>query len=330
MERYGIVQWGSCRFTEHTAGPLSRILGVPVQFLEPAVDALYEGPHHLDLDVQEAMRTAYFRQSMGSTQIARGYLEHLHAGQPLVVWGTRNLTSCLGGLWLLDWLQTHQAPLERVSLVADPASWASLRSPERLRELFAGRLPVEEVCGELVALRRQIASPDWEFRLDFGALPEPVRSWAALAERLIDWVPDDRGLDLYDGLLLEALTPEWKRAVVPIAHAVKNDPRENGMGDLFLWERLVQLSDQCGVFLGWWQREDDRANLCELRINGPAAVRSAKVRITPTGEAVRAGRADALQHRNLFRWVGGRLLASGRTEAGKRREPDFDRREARP
>jgi hypothetical protein len=156
-----------------------------------------------------------------------------------------------------------------------------------------------------------------------------VRSWAALAERLTDWVPDHRGLDLYDGLLLEALTPEWKRAIVPIGHAVKNDPRENGMGDLFLWERLVQLSDQCGVFLGWWQREDDGAHLCELRIDGPADVRSAKVRITPTGEAVRAGRADALKHRSLFRWIGGRLLTSGWTEAGKRSAPDFDRREAR-
>lgn len=328
MKTCYILQSGSVRFTDVSPAALSSLWGVAVGSTLPMRDILWEGPQHVDLDVQERMRMAYFRSDAdrGLPASVDACVEILAAGDDLLIWATSDLTACLNVLWVVDWLHTHGAGLENASLVIDPEpQFGPHRDADTVTRGFQDRVPLLEVVQPLIDLRRQVASPDWGCRPDLRAVPVELHAWAAITRRMEDFLPDHRGLNLFEGWMLDAMSEEWSLALdASVAAMVSMDP-VNSPGDFILWEWLVQMSDQSGVAMAWAQRPGRRRrvpgssrptwstlrpNLCEMRINGEARVSGAQVRITPLGLSVRSGEEDALQHRRTFRWSGGRLLRS--------------------
>jgi hypothetical protein len=281
----------------------------PLRYARPFLDALALGPQHVDLPTQALLRHCYHLFRIDDEAAVEEHLQLLNASERLAFWCNQDLSACLAILWALDALATLDADLRNAVLVFRPSPrWADLLSPEEIWPRIGEGIAVPDVLPDLVALRRHLASDSDILLADLDGLPEPIRSWCTVTDRLADFLPDDRGLDLFDSLLLDGLTDEWQRAVDPITSACVGQPQEHTSGETFFWRRLLELSDKA-VLLRWDQPEEP---LCEVAIDGPAAIRFARTRITRRGRGVRSGRTDALKHRGFFRWVGGRLLTNER------------------
>jgi hypothetical protein len=290
----------------------SHHVGQAVGYAPPLIDPLEWGPQHLDLAVQRQLRMCYARSTFfDDDRTMQACLRAWEAGDELIFWADPRLTSCLTGLWMLAWLRARAGSLDRVSLVIDPDPvQQENRTVEQFHQLFGQRVPAAGLAALLLPLRDHLASDSDQIAVDPRGLPETVGSWVGLGGHLADFLPDQRGLDLFDDRLLEHLTDDWQRAAWPVGNAMVFSPSYLGMPGNELWLRLVELSDQKGLWsLG---SGGDRGPLCELRIHGPAEMQHAQVRITRLGRAVRSGRSDAFRHRDICRWVGGRLITNER------------------
>jgi hypothetical protein len=183
-------------------------------------------------------------------------------------------------------------------------------------EAFAHRVPVREVLDPLIAIRRHLASDSEQVLSDLSPLSSPVRAWAAVTERLEDLLPDERGLDLIDSLLLDELAREgsgvrarcpetWPQAATVVAlHSV---PKWHYFCSNRLYERLLELS---GIITR--AHVDCRNLLVQAWFRGEANFAWTHFRLTALGQRVRAGKEDALSRCRLVRWVGGRMISRDR------------------
>ncbi|MCC2671508.1 MAG: hypothetical protein K0Q72_3979, partial [Armatimonadetes bacterium] len=291
---------------------LSHIVGLPVGYAPALIDPLEWGPQHVDLAVQRQMRLCFARSTLYDDEATlRLCCRVMEAGDELVFWADPGLTSCLKGLWVLAWMQEH-APDRKVSLVVDPDPVYLVvdRTIEEFHRLFSSRLPVADLRARLRAVRDHLASDSDEITVDATGLPDHVGAWVSLGSHLENFLPDRRGLDLFDDRLLEHLTDDWQRAGWPIGNSMLFTPDYVRLPNSELWDRLVELSDQSGLLSRLDQAPG--AHLCELRIEGRGSMSNARVRISRLGQALRSGRSDAFKHRNIYRWVGGRLITNER------------------
>lgn len=289
---------------------LSHAVGQPIGYAPPLTDDLLWGPHHPDLLTQRLMRTAHARSSLfqDNYRAVELCLEALGAGHDLVLWGEMRTGSCLALLWTLAWFVERTDRLDQISLVLDPRKAVhGDDTVEAFLELFDHRLPVAGITTPLLAARLHFASESAEIEADVSGLPSALGDWVALGNHLSDHFPDERGLDRFDDRLLEHLSPDWQRAAWPIGNTLLHTPYYLHPDSSKLWQRLVELSDQQGL-----QSELEDHPLCEIKVQGQGGMTSAQVRINQLGKNVRSGRSDALKHRRIYRWAGGRLLTNER------------------
>jgi hypothetical protein len=233
----------------------------------------------------------------------------LREGDELVLWAHPTLSNALSLLWLIDWL-CERDEAGALTLVLDPVQpYRDAWSTEQIAHFFEQRVDVRPLAERLAEVRRTLSSPSAPFGADLSQLPEPVASWLAVTELLLDYLPDVRGLDLFDSLLLDQLGDEWSKASYAVAHMLTGVPPAHNPATRMLWERMVELSDLAEAAPGGCS--EPGFALCEMRLSGPASMLNAEVRITKLGKSVRSGRRDAIQGRGIHRWVGGKLIAGG-------------------
>jgi hypothetical protein len=288
----------------------------------PLIDWLHCGPQNVDLSVQARLRDEYWQVREESydpegtdRKSLDSYARALASGNKVIFWCNPELGSCLGILWALDALHQRGADFRNAALLLWPAAGAEWIGEPEARRAFEQLIPVREVLEPLIAVRRHIASDSDTVEADLSTLPPSVREWAAVTNHMVDYLPDERGLDVPDGHLLNLLTEEWQsgRSFVPrFPH-----PREPGWG--LLWdERLLELSDS-GPSTDGASKAGSR--LVEAAHDSYDFAAHGRFRITELGRRVRAGEEDALAHVPLRRWVGGRLITNARPLRRQGRKP---------
>jgi hypothetical protein len=149
-----------------------------------------------------------------------------------------------------------------------------------------------------------------------------VQDWVAVTDRLVDFLPDGRGLDLLDEILLDRLAEEKEAGEEwPTAAAVLGRADHHSLGHSLrterLWERLLELSGYSRMLEMW--HPDDEHRLVEARFEEDASYGKARFRLTPRGRQARSGKLDALPLCSFVRWVGGRQVSR---ERPLRRSPE--------
>jgi hypothetical protein len=317
-QRFKVIKWGDCAVDAY-----AHVAGLKLEHCPPIWEALHWGPQHRDLKTQQMLRCSYFRSNRATDFDA--YVEALESGDEVLFWCEPSLGSCLHILWVLETLAARGADLPNGSLALSPVCTLEKGDPKLIQEAIAARISVHEVLQPLIEVRRHLASDSEVVRADVSRLPPAVRDWAAVTDLLEDFLPDERGLDLVDGLLLDALADgpprrrTWRKAIFPIGVVISRleDPPASGRHDIgsgFLWERLLELGgvlDPLGAPLA---ARDRLIEICFGDPDGDLQVvpRCTEVRIGLLGKRVRAGEADALIDGRLIRWVGGRMISSER------------------
>lgn len=289
-----------------------------LEYLSILRDPLDWGPQHPDLKTQHLMRCCYFGWPLIAYQEFDRCAEALMAGDEVVFWCEPVLASCLAVLWALDILVAHRADLGKAYLVLSPARFPAA---EVIRRAFAERVPVIEALESLLAIRRHLASDSEEMRPDVSLLPSPVREWATVTEQLQDFLPDERGLDLIDSLLLDKLADI---APQPVASQPKTWPRAASVVSLYpepgghyfyddrLWEHILQMSGLLGVRSHLSGAPNIKDVLIQVWFEGEPTLAHTRLRITPLGKRVREGKEDWLPRCSFTRWVGGRQVSQWR------------------
>lgn len=282
----------------------------------PLYDVLDWGPQHVNLAVQRLMRECYFNRPASDDEQIETYGQALEAGEQVLFWCDPTLANCLGILWTLDCLVTRGYELDRAYLVLLPGvSHSASLDPSAVLNAFEERVSVAELIEPLLAVRRHIASDSEEVKADLSELPPPIREWAGLTDLMVDFLPNERGLDIVDRLLLNSLTEEWERASRVIARCLEGIPRGHDFGDIRLWHRLLELSGDTPYHPRSGTDWEDA--LIEVRFDGEATWGRTRFRISPLGLRVRDKRTDAIKHRPwnrpFCRWVGGRMVTADRS-----------------
>jgi hypothetical protein len=289
----------------------SRRKGWPVlRYAQAMYDLLVVGPHHRSASTQHAMRCAEGLPSdLPLLDAHRGLLDG-----DLVVFSFHDLGSVLAVLWWIDAMAERGADVSRVRLATAPSPAVAPHGQRFASEAIA----LGDDVPALRALRQAIAADDDVIALPFEPVSEPRRAWAGVSAQLARLLPDGRGLDAFDALLLEGAEDDWMPVVELIVRALRPQTPLTTIGDLILWSRIEEMADE--------RPRDDvprsgTTALFELDRGSADGFRTARVRLTTLGREVRAGR-DALRLRRFDRWVGGRYLTASRIErAGLRREP---------
>jgi hypothetical protein len=313
--RFRVIRWSSSR----VSAPRN-FDGFRLHYCPPIQDVLHWGPQHVDLATQRLLRRCYHRGLLDDETDFAAYVQALEGPDEVLFWGEPSLGSCLAILWTLDVLYSSGAKLERASLALLPVRADNLRSDlEAVHQIICGRIPVQEVLEPLLAVRRHLASDSDQVRADLSRLPPNVRDWAAVSNLMEEFLPDHRGLDIIDSLILDALTNGggrrcWLHAVEVLGEVLRKlhqdpeDPhyaRGHDIGDLWLWDRLLELN---GALHPPWRAKP----LVEARCEGALRPHSTWFRLGLRGQRVGAGQGDALTNCGLERWVGGRLVTAKR------------------
>src|ERR1051326_4882476 len=203
-----IVRRGWSWVTRHHPQELAAAAGLPLVYGPRLLDPLDWGPQHVDLDLQVLLRRCYHRHAArDDTEAVAACTEALSQGADLVFWGHPDLASALSILWAVDWLHRRGADLQHAHLVLDarlPTECPG-RSIEELHSLLEARVPVADCLTRLLQIRRHLASDSGPVERDLRGLPEPLRAWAVVTGRLADCLPDARGLDFLDSMILDLL-----------------------------------------------------------------------------------------------------------------------------
>jgi hypothetical protein len=287
-----------------------------LEYLPRIYELLEWGPQHVDLVTQHLMRCCYHRTSLTEAPSFDDYCEALASGDEVCFWCEPVLGSCLSIAWVLETLGARGATLDNSFLVLSPGrSNLERLDPEKVQQAFEERVPTLEVFAALVAARRHLASDSPALDLDLSPFPTPVRDWVSVARRLADFLPDRHGLDIIDRLLLDRLVAErvsgdeWPNAATILGRA-RNYPDGHFFGTGQMWERLLQLSGFSLLYP--LSLTDTSASLVAARFEGLANMAGSRFAITPFGQEVIAGNADALPTCTFVRWVGGREVSRHR------------------
>jgi hypothetical protein len=272
----------------------------------------------VDLTTQHLMRCSYFGWPL------TGYHEEevdncrraLEDDEAVTFWCEPVLTGCLCILWVLEALVTQRVDLTRAYLALSPGRTdIQALNPEAIRQAVQERIPVSEVLDPLIVVRRHLASDCEHVCADRSPLPPPLCNWVAVTDRLVDFLPDGRGLDLLDEILLDRLAEEeeageeWPTAAV-ILGRVHNHSHGHALREERLWERLLELSAYSRMLQMW--QPDDENRLVEARFEGDASFGQTRFRLTRLGREARDGTVDALPLCSFVRWVGGRQVSRER------------------
>ncbi|MDQ3032299.1 MAG: hypothetical protein M3Y87_07780 [Myxococcota bacterium] len=280
---------------------------LPFRYAPVLYDTLTVGPHHLDAPAEQQLRRAAGMPS--DLDLVDEHQSLL--GQDVVLLVERELAAVLGALWWIDVLSQRGADVSGVRLAIAPSGPASV-----VVRAVRDALPIGSDVEPLRALRRAIAADDDTMSLPIDAVSEARRPWASVAARILDLLPDARGLDRDDARLLEQVGRDWTGAAYVVGNTLAAQDREHRTGDLTLWDRLRLLAEDRPA--KHWRDvidSDQRTSLVELELHGASAMRFARARRAPFGEQVLAGR-DALDIRAFDRWVGGRFLTRERILRG--------------
>jgi hypothetical protein len=206
------------------------------------------------------------------------------------------------------------ANLRKAFLVLSPGtSYLEALPSDAIRQAFAERIPVQAIPDPLIAIRRHLASDSDNVRADLSSLPSPVREWVAVTDRLEDFLPDERGLDILDSILLDQLWEsrqrgrEWASAAWVIGKS-SDGPRGHYLNTPRKWKRLLELCSVPAQF----DDLDPRRHLVQDRFLRRATIQEAEFRITALGCRAREGAVDALRYCDFVRWVGGREVSYSR------------------
>lgn len=286
----------------------------PHRYAPPLFDCPAVGPQHLEWRTERLLRHAH-----GVTWSDVDRLDE-HAAlvdEGLVLLSQPELNDVMAALWWIDVMTQRRVDVHQVRLAIRPR-WATATE-----EVYAVQkaAPIGDDLEPLLAIRRAIAADADELVLPIAAVSEVRREWASIAERIRDFLPDARGLDLYDTLALNAIGSDWTRGVPVISDAVHRADRRHAILDLLLWERVEALASDEPAGDPRMSFDDDPPSsaLVELEYEGRRHFQRARVRRTALGEEVLAGR-DALAVRHFDRWVGGRFMTNERiARSGLRR-----------
>jgi hypothetical protein len=160
----------------------------------------------------------------------------------------------------------------------------------------------------LQKLRQYISSDSSQFQPDLTELPEKVAEWASIVNLLGDFLPDKRGTDVLDRLLLHALSDDWQTAAEIIVNADTNAPTGHIFGDHWPWYRLVEMSDLHQAVpgcMGW-----AKTPMIETEFAGGVPYGAIRFRLTSLGKRAKAGQINVSRYLPCFRWVGGRLITN--------------------
>lgn len=306
-----VIKYGSWRI-----GDLKHVPGLELDYCPTLWDDLHWGPQHVDLSVQKLLRRSYRRGRPDPDSDISAYIKALASGEEVMFWGEPSLPSCLAIVWVLDTLVSHGADLRHATLALPPVTTIDSNDREMLQKTIAARIPVSEVLQPLIDIRRYLASDRDPVRADLSLLPPSVQAWAAVTDLLELFVPDERGLDLIDSLILDTLMRRCKykrnwhqvpRVQAAIVYSLHDEGYERcEITDTHVWERLLELA-------GISSRLPEEQRLVEVQCGERFEPRSTQVRSSLLGQRVRAGEVNALEYCLLDRWVGGRLIANKAT-----------------
>jgi hypothetical protein len=248
------------------------------------------------------MRDAFFAGN-GPGDEAQRYVIPVYAGET-VLWAEPSLAGCLAILVACEWLVTANRDLSQASLALSPCiSYKEPLETRDVRRALTERIPLEEVGEALVVVRREIASSDTSLSPDLAAVDARVRTWAELVLLLRGFLPDERGLDLVDAMILDELRLGRCR-FLDLCNAQTQLPKGYDFGDIRLWERLLELSGLYPVSAMRSSREEEPLITLDIQPHHPLSV----VQLTSFGSRVAEGRTSALKKRDFCRWVGGRYI----------------------
>jgi hypothetical protein len=297
-------------------------------------DPLDWGPHHVNLATQRSLRLAYFGWPSAADAPLACCCQALERGEEVTFWCEPVLVSCLCLLWALESLAVLKVPLHSCYLAASPGRTDIQRlDPDEIRRSIRDPIPVGEVLDPLVALRRHLASDSDAISVDRSSVPSQLSDWLAVAGRLVDYLPDSRGLDILDQILLDRLSEEaeggeeWPNAAMILGRA-NTHPDGHSIRTDCLWERLLQLSGFTRILRLYAEDEENR--LIEARFDGDASFARAHFRLTPLGRKAREGEIDFLPLCPFVRWIGGRQVSRVRQlrrpihHSALRPKPEFD------
>jgi hypothetical protein len=276
----------------------------------PALSEVLDwGPLHCDPEIQQRLRECYFRQPYKAASVFDKYLGQMPKDDELVFWCERVLPGCLVILWALDHLVSRGAELHRSSLALSPAG--AITDPvatDSLCQALSERVPIGETLEPIVAVWRHIASDSYPIAPDLSGIPEPVRGWVAITERMTDHLPDARGLDLVDSIILDALTRSWRRAGRVLGECFDRVPRGQYISDARFGPRLFELA---GHTLDWPQvLTRRRQTLVEMCYREEGSGLRPSFRLTLLGLQVREGEVPLPEHIPYCNWVGGRMITN--------------------
>ena len=270
-------------------------------------DVLHWGPQHVDLDVEVRMRMEYHRSTWPRDELANleACRAALLAGEDVRLWCEPTLGCSLAHLRLLHWLYVSKTDAPPGGGQGSVAAWQRLERGSVLLALEEALL-ARDYLPDLAELRAHMAGERGLLDPDVSKLPGAIRGHFDAVRLLVDFMPDERGLDVMDRVLIGHLGNEWTRAVKLIVESVKQLPPHYDIGDLWLWDRALEL---CGMFPGSW-RSQWQEELVDPDFAKGCTLQTARFRLSQLGLAVKEGRAEALAQRRFYRWVGGRLLAN--------------------
>jgi hypothetical protein len=272
------------------------------------LEVLHEGPVPAGLTLHElsAVRSRFFSDlgwdddEPASGRMAERDRMLMTAGSEdeVVLWFEHDLYDQLQLIQLLDWFADH--PPAVLSLV-NPAEYLGLATPTRLAGLFAVREPV--TAGQLDLGRRawaafRSATPEEMARMlgeDTSALPFLHSAF----QRLLEQLPGaDDGLSRSERQVVEALADQDRTAGELFQmHNALEDPI--WLGDAPFVDYLRSLASEPTPLV---------STPAGAEALSEDAWHRQPVSLTPAGQQVLGGRADAVGLRGVDRWLGGTHL----------------------
>lgn len=287
----------------------------PYRYAAPLFDCPAVGPQHLDWRTERLLRHAH-----GVTWSDLDRIDE-HAAlldEDLVLLSQQpELNDVVAAFWWIDVMTQRGFDLSSVRLAIRKRRATAAQEIDAVQKAA----PIGDDLEPLLALRHAIAADTDDLILPIEGVSDARRGWASIAERIRDFLPDSRGLDVYDARALDAIAADWTRGVTVISDAVHRTDPHHAILDRLLWERVEALASDEPASDPRAARDDDApaSALVELEYDGRWHFQRARVRRTALREEVLAGR-DALTVRRFDRWVGGRFMTNERiARSGLRR-----------
>jgi len=284
-------------------------------------DVLHEGPvpAGLSLDELRAVR-ARFLADRGWAPLERvtdelaerdAALARFREHAEVVLWFEHDLYDQLQLLQILDWFAGEDRSDGTVTLICldsfpgiEPFQGLGQLSPEQMGSLFSSRRAVTQAQLELAraawsAFRS--SDPTAIERLLAGDTSDLPFLRGAITRHLEEFPAVQNGLSRTERRVLEAMAVGVETPGALFRAVVAREERPF-MGDITFWDRLAALSAGSSPLL----RTVDGG---DLRVPGagedPISFASLSLRLTESGRAVLAGRADWVALNGVDRWLGG-------------------------